>query len=51
MPIIDTNILADLVWKRDKNVVHLIRNITSEFKDEFLIVVPRICVVEFKSIY
>ena len=47
--VIDTNILADHAWARDSNITHLIEEVVPDHS-EFLIVVPRICKVEFKLI-
>ena len=47
--VIDTNILADHAWARDSNVTYLIEEIIPGYQ-EFLIIVPRICEVEFKLI-
>jgi len=47
--VIDTNILADYAWARDSNVIFLVEEIAPDFSD-FLIIVPKICEVEFKLI-
>ena len=48
--VIDTNILADYGWKRDKTILYLIETLLPQHYSDILIVVPRICAVEFKCI-